>query len=91
MKQNSKRFSSMILALLLVVAAFVMYFDLLSPAYAALQTEKGQELSNQQLLSNEKQIVTQVQSLISQYQNQTQSQQSASMALPTGPDLLREP
>jgi len=77
----------MILALLLVVAAFVMYFDLLSPAYAALQTEKGQELSNQQLLSNEKQIVTQVQSLISQYQNQTQSQQSASMALPTGPDV----
>jgi len=77
----------MILALLLVVAAFAMYFELLSPAYATLQTQKGQELGDQQLLSNEKQVVTQVQTLISQYQNQTQAEQSVQMALPNGPDV----
>lgn len=77
----------MILSLLLVVAALVMYFDLLTPAYASLQTEKGQELSEQQLLTNEKQIVTQVQGLVSEYQSQTQEAQTVSMALPTGEDL----
>lgn len=87
MKQNTKRFSSMILALLLVVASLIAYFDLLEPTYGALQAAKGQELSEQQLLTNEKQIVNQVQSLVASYQSQTQGTQAVNMALPTDEDV----
>jgi Tfp pilus assembly protein PilO len=87
MKQNSKRFSSMILALLLVVAALIVYFDLLEPAYGSLQMAKGQELSEQQLLSNEKQVVAQVQGLVTSYQSQSGGDQSVNMALPINEDV----
>lgn len=84
MKQNNKRFTSMILALLLLVGALIVYFDFTAPAYSQLQNEKGQELSEQNLLENEQQIVTQVQSLVSSYQSETQGQQSVTLALPVG-------
>lgn len=87
MKQNTKRFSSMILALLLLVGALIVYFDLAAPAYSDLQTEKGQQISQQNLLQNEQQIVTQVQALVSSYQSQVQGQQSVGLALPVGKNL----
>jgi len=77
----------MILALLLLVGALIVYFDLATPAYSDLQNEKGQQISQQNLLQNEQQIVTQVQALVSSYQSQAQGQQSVNLALPVGQNL----
>jgi Tfp pilus assembly protein PilO len=87
MKQNTKRFSSIIFSLLFVVVALVIFFDLIQPAYGDLQAAKGQEEGEQQLLASEQQIATQVQTLLTQYKSQGQDIALANEALPVGPDL----
>jgi len=87
MKQNTKRLYSMIIALFFVVAALVWYFDFLVPAYTDLQAAKGNQISEQELLTNETQIVGQFQGLIASYQSQTNNEQSVNAALPVGPHL----
>jgi hypothetical protein len=87
MKQNTKRLYSMIFALVFVVAALVVYFDFLVPAYADLQTSKGHQISEQNLLTNEQQIVQQFQGLMAAYQSQAASDQPINIALPVGPHL----
>ena len=75
------------MSLLLLVGAMIVYFDLLVPAYGDLQEKKGEAISEAALLDNEKQVVTQVQALVSAYQSQSQGQQSVNLALPVGPDV----
>jgi|GEM_PF-561072 len=87
MKQSAKRFSSLILAALFLVVAFVVFFDLLQPAYGDLETEKSKQISNDTFIANEQQIVSQVQALISAYQKQSQGQQNIDLALPVGQNL----
>ena len=70
-----------------IVVAFIVFFDLLQPAYANLETAKSQELSQDNFISNEQQIVSQVKSLISSYASQSAGQQSVGMALPSGENL----
>jgi Tfp pilus assembly protein PilO len=84
MKQDSKRLSSVLFAGFLLIAAILVYFELIVPAYGQLQIDKGQDLSEKALYSNEKQIVTQVQALLSTYQNQSAANQSVALALPVG-------
>jgi Tfp pilus assembly protein PilO len=86
MKQNSKRLTSILLALGFVVIALVALFDLIQPAYANMMMTKGQIAGAQSFLTTEKTAVAQAQQLISQYQNQSQSSQSTMLALPSGPD-----
>jgi len=87
MKQNTKRLYSMIIALFFVIAALVWYFDFLVPAYTDLQASKGNQMSEQDLLANETQIVSQFQGLIASYKGQAGDEQSVSAALPVGPHL----
>jgi Tfp pilus assembly protein PilO len=87
MKQETKRFSSIILAALILVAAFIVYFEFIVPAYSNLEALKGQAESEQTLYANESQIATQVKSLLATYQNDTASTQAVTMALPVGPDV----
>lgn len=87
MKQESKRFSSIILAALLIVGALIVYFEFIVPAYTNLETVKGQEESEKTLYANETQIVGQVKGLLSTYQNDASSSQLVAMALPVGPDV----
>jgi Tfp pilus assembly protein PilO len=87
MKQSSKRLVSIGSALLLIVVALVVLFDLVQPEYANLETLKGQLAGEQMLFQTETQAVAQAQTLISQYQSQSQSSQTAALALPTGEDL----
>jgi Tfp pilus assembly protein PilO len=87
MKQETKRLSSIIIAALIVVAALVVYFEFIVPAYANLETVKGQEESETTLYANETQIVSQVKSLLSTYQSDASSSQLVAMALPVGPDV----
>jgi len=87
MKQNQKRFSSLILAVLFLIAAMIIFFDLLQPAYGDLQMLKGKDLSEQNFIDNEQQLVTQVKGLIASYDGQASGQQSVALALPVGQNI----
>jgi Tfp pilus assembly protein PilO len=87
MKQESKRLTSIILAALILAAALVAYFEFIVPSYTNLETVKGQEESEQALLANENQIVTQGKALLATYQNDASSSQSVALALPVGQDV----
>lgn len=87
MKQSSKRFTSMILALVLLAASLLIFFDLIQPTYNDLETKKGTEAGNAQLLQSEQTVVNQAKSLLSQYQSENQGQGNLALAMPSGPDL----
>lgn len=87
MKQNSKRLVSIVLALLFLILALVLFFDLVEPTYSNLETTKGQLIGEQTFLATESQAVTQAQQLIAEYQNESQGEQDAALAMPTGPDI----
>ena len=77
----------MILALAFLVAALLVFFDFIQPAYGDLEQEKGVEISTEQLLTNEQQMVSQAKALLSQYESESQAQSNLSLAMPSGPDL----
>jgi Tfp pilus assembly protein PilO len=87
MKQDSKRLTSYIIAALFIATALIVYFEMILPAYASLQSDKGQATSEQNLYNNEKQVVGQVQTLITNYQNEASTTAAVNMALPVGQDL----
>jgi Tfp pilus assembly protein PilO len=87
MKQETKRLSSIIIAALILAGALVVYFEFIVPAYANLETIKGQEESETTLYANETQIVNQGKSLLATYQSDASSSQSVAMALPVGQDV----
>jgi hypothetical protein len=86
MKQNSKRLTSILLALGFVVVALIVLFDLIEPTYGTMMATKGEIVAGQTFLDNEKAGVAKAQQLIGQYQNQAQGAASTMLALPTGPD-----
>src|SRR5579864_7730514 len=87
MKQSSKRLYSMIIALGLLLASLLFFFDLISPTYTDLQAAKGKELSSQTLLSTEQNTVTEAKSLLNQYKTDTAGQASLALAMPSGPNI----
>ncbi len=87
MNQSSKRFTSMLVAVLLIIAAFVVFFDLIQPTYSDLETMKGQQISLAKQLDSEQQLVANFQQLLSKYNSDTQTQQVLAAAMPSGPDV----
>jgi Tfp pilus assembly protein PilO len=75
------------MATVLLIAALVVYFDFLIPAYGDLESVKGQELSEQNLLTNEQQVVQQVKNLLQSYNSESQGDQAVNAALPIGPNI----
>ncbi len=86
MKQTTKRLSSTLIALLLLVAAFVVFFNLIQPEYTIVEGLRAQEVSEQLLLASEQALVKQVQGIVSSYQSQAAQAQEVSLAMPIGPD-----
>lgn len=87
MKQETKRLSSIIIAALILVAAVVVYFEYIVPTYTSLEDLKGQQESEVALYNNESQIVNQVKSLLTAYQNDAAASQAVALALPANRDL----
>jgi hypothetical protein len=77
----------MFLALLFLVAAFVVFFDLVQPAYNEEQTLRSQLIGETQSLSSEQALVAQAQNLINSYKNGSLAQDNVGVALPPGEDL----
>lgn len=87
MKQSSKRLTSILLSLLFVVAALLVLFDLVEPAYGDLMAMKGELATGQGFLSQEQSIITKTQNLISQYQSDSTAKNNLALAMPSGPDV----
>ncbi len=78
----------MILGLIFLVGAIIVYFDFIEPVYEDAQKLKAEGLSLENLLNSEKQAITKVQSLISDYRGQGDLRQAVSLALPEGEDAV---
>jgi hypothetical protein len=87
MKQSSKRLTSMLLALVLLVAAFIGFFDFVQPTYGDVQDLRGKAVADQGLLKSLGDIVKQAQALISSYNDQSSGTAAIGLALPAGPDM----
>lgn len=84
MKKPTGKFSSLIFALLIIVAAVVVLFEFVKPEYANLMTLKGNAASEQQFLTNQQQIITRMQGVLASESNQASSSQAVNLALPVG-------
>ena len=76
----------MILGLVLVVAALMIYFNFIKPAYEENQLIKSQQLGNSLFLQQEQEAIKRVQDLISIYQEQSMVQDAISAAIPEKED-----
>lgn len=77
----------MIVFLVFILAAFLVFFDLLQPTYTDLQNKKGTEASSENFLASEQQAVAQAKKLIGQYESESQAESNLALAMPTGPDV----
>ncbi len=87
MKQTTKRFLSVILALAFLLSSLLMYWNLIQPAYTEAQQTKAQKNSLQVFFDSEKKVVEQVQVLINSYEGQGEVQRAVSQVLPVGKDV----
>ncbi len=87
MKQATKRFVSMIIVLLFIVGAFVIFFELIRPAYEDAQTIRSEVISRETFVHDQEDAIAQVQQLIQSYQSETGVQESVDRALPGSPDF----
>ena len=76
----------MSLALLLTVAAFVIYFSFIRPAYEDTQKIRSEEFSRQTFTDRQSAVINQVKKLITNYPGQGELQDAVSLSLPLQPD-----
>ncbi len=86
MKQSAKRLFSSFLALLFVVAAFIIFFNMVQPAYQEVADLKGKDASLNGLLDEQQHVVGEIQKLISVYESSQTVRDVVSVALPMRPD-----
>ena len=87
MKPSTKRLTSAFIALALFIAAFVVFFDMVQPAYGTLMAARGQLVSEQQTLQNESSTISQIESVMAKYASQPAAQAEVNEALPVGADM----
>ena len=86
MKRSTERLISLVIALILLLASIVIYFDFIQGSYSDVQNIRAEIASNQNTLNTQKQTISQIQSLLSDYKNQTNFAQQLSTALPLTAD-----
>jgi Tfp pilus assembly protein PilO len=86
MKQSSKRLLSMVLAIVMVFAAFFVYFTQIQPAYSDIQGVRSQIYSGNDFLNNETAVVARLQDTLKKYENDPSVEQAVSAAIPAKED-----
>lgn len=86
MKQSSKRLLSMMLAAVMVFAAFFVYFIQIQPAYSDIQEIRSQIYSGRDFLNNETAVVARLQNTLKKYENDPSVEQAVSAAIPAKED-----
>jgi Tfp pilus assembly protein PilO len=87
MKQSSKRLVSVLFAFIFVVAAFVCFFDLVQPAYTAMEALRSKQLGEANYIASETALVKQAQTAIATYESESQSVSNVELAMPSGEDI----
>ncbi len=87
MRQSTKRLLSSALALIFIVAAFIIFFSLIKPVYEDAQRMKGEEMSRKLFVDNQKKVVEKIKKLINDYKGEEKIQEVASLVLPSNPDV----
>jgi len=86
MKKSTERLISMFISLILILAAIVIYFDLIQGAYADVSNLRSTIASKSNLVDSQKQVISQLQNLVSTYQGETSFQNNISSILPLSPE-----
>lgn len=86
MKQFTKRLLSSVIAIIFIVAAFVVFFNLVRPAYDSVQKMRGEQLSRARFIEDEKAIIGQVKKLVDDYRGEEKIQELVSLVLPLRAD-----
>ena len=89
MKQSTKRFFSFAVAFTLLVAALIVYFNFIQPAYQEDQAVKAQMIGRQNFVDSQKAAIAQTKALIASYKDKGEGklQEVVSLVLPLDPDL----
>jgi len=87
MKQSSKRLMSLFLSFIFMVAAFVLFFELVEPTYNEMQGLRSNQLGEENYLSTQTALVKQVQTTLNTYQNEAQGAANVALAMPSGEDV----
>jgi Tfp pilus assembly protein PilO len=89
MRPSTKRVLSIGAAFFLVVGAFIVYQNLIQPEGKIISVKRGLVGSKANLFESQEQAVSQVQGLISQFQNIRNVQEVVALAIPDRPDTTR--
>jgi len=72
----------MVLCLVLIVGAFVLFFDFIRPAYEEAQSVRSDQLSRRTFVETQRAAIDQVKKLIETFQEEAALQETVSAALP---------
>ena len=87
MKSSTKRFVSILLSLLILIASIFVYSTLIRPAYSEIEKLRAQAGGKTQLLEQQQSSTKQIQSLLSQYQDVLKVEDTISSILPLSPSV----
>lgn len=85
MRQSFKRLMSSVLALVFVVAAFGVYFNLVQPKYNDIMSERGELASLTGSIDAQRSTLKTVGELVVKYEQSQDARDQISFALPTDP------
>lgn len=86
MKPSTKRLLSLVVALLMVFAALVVYFNYTTTEYGVADQIRSDVAARQNLIGSQKDAINQVNKLIQDYTGTAQLREVVSLALPTAMD-----
>ncbi len=87
MKGTTKRFFSIILSAILLIAAIVIYTTFILPEYGAVNNLRAEASAKQNTLDNQRQIVNKVGDLLTQYRSIPDLASVISLLLPADEDI----
>ena len=82
MKTSVQRTISLLGSLVLLMAAFLIYSLLIKPEYQIVNELRGVLVGKSNLLSEQQEVISQVEGLLSQYQGSARIQETVSLSLP---------
>ncbi len=82
MKASTKRFSSILLAILMFIGSLFIYSSLILPAYSDIKSLRTEVASRLELVNKNEISIQQVQKLLSEYQDIAKIQETTSLILP---------
>jgi len=86
LKGSTRRFTSLVASLGLLIATIIVYSLLVSPTYKEINQLRGEMLSRMNVLEEQREIIAKVKELLIQYQSVAQVRDTISLILPTDED-----